>query len=84
MRIHYYKFIHFYPRGSTAKMLHGTNCRYRMGLRPYRDENTKLLQGKTKSVSKVEAVTEYKVLLVVIQFSFINSGCQLKPFKPFF
>ena len=33
-----------------------------MGLRPYRDENTKFLQGKAKKISRVEAVTEYKVI----------------------
>ena len=35
--------------------------RYRMGLRPRRDENTKLLQSKAKPGTKFQAVTEYKV-----------------------
>ena len=34
-----------------------------MGLRPHRDENTKLLQGKAKKIQKFEAITEYKVFM---------------------
>ena len=35
--------------------------RYRMGLRPYRDENTRLLMPSAKKIPKLEAITNYKV-----------------------
>ncbi len=35
--------------------------RYRMGLRPNRDENTRLLMPTAKKIEKFEAVTKYKV-----------------------